>query len=251
MTAKCFALIENPCAQPLAQSLSHVCTKTCLNTHMETTPNFGWGLSSLPVHFKKIKYGDGSVWEGYWTRITEENTDLSRVKEELDKLQTEETEYQQRYRGSVRKTIYDDGTYQHRQQQIPKLQNEIKRKSVESEVPHGSMRVTWPSGIVEEHLYNQGRLVHTHEIPQALKESLKELAHTKQLQEQLEEEKHKTEQEKEKHLCQVCMDCNRNALMMPCMHFMFCHACVSKIADNKCPACRTPISGVLQCKLNV
>ena len=48
--------------------------------------------------------------------------------------------------------------------------------------------------------------------------------------------------------CGICMDNNRDTVIMPCMHFMFCHGCLTK-APKTCPACRGPISGLLQCKL--
>lgn len=60
--------------------------------------------------------------------------------------------------------------------------------------------------------------------------------------------------EKQNSICEICMSSNRDTVIMPCMHFMFCYECLSKMQQqqqNKCPACRTPISGLLKCKLNV
>eukprot|EP00698_Gefionella_okellyi_P025372 TRINITY_DN9259_c0_g1_i2.p1 TRINITY_DN9259_c0_g1~~TRINITY_DN9259_c0_g1_i2.p1 ORF type:complete len:270 (+),score=62.84 TRINITY_DN9259_c0_g1_i2:786-1595(+) len=64
-------------------------------------------------------------------------------------------------------------------------------------------------------------------------------------QEQLEDERFKT-------MCQICMDKPRDTLLLPCVHFLYCSACVSKaLAQGGCPACRTPVSGKLHVKLSL
>lgn len=62
---------------------------------------------------------------------------------------------------------------------------------------------------------------------------------------QLEEERHKTQ-------CQICMDNPRDVLLMPCMHFLYCNACMSTHEKNSktCPACRSPVAGVMKCNLS-
>jgi late competence protein required for DNA uptake (superfamily II DNA/RNA helicase) len=53
--------------------------------------------------------------------------------------------------------------------------------------------------------------------------------------------------------CRICFERLRDALVMPCMHFMYCHQCLVEHgeASRNCPACRSPISDVLQCKLDI
>ena len=50
--------------------------------------------------------------------------------------------------------------------------------------------------------------------------------------------------EKEKYLCNICYDNNKNIIMVPCYHFVSCKRCSSKL--ETCPICRTEIEHVLQ-----
>ncbi|BBN12780.1 hypothetical protein MPTK1_5g22850 [Marchantia polymorpha subsp. ruderalis] len=61
------------------------------------------------------------------------------------------------------------------------------------------------------------------------------------------------EKEVDKHICQICMNRSRNALVMPCMHFLFCSDCLHahQGRSNECPTCRGSISAIIHCKLNV
>jgi len=44
--------------------------------------------------------------------------------------------------------------------------------------------------------------------------------------------------------CIICMDKPRNAVILPCMHYIACHNCLSKTKNN-CPLCRTIVSSIL------
>ena len=44
--------------------------------------------------------------------------------------------------------------------------------------------------------------------------------------------------------CIICMDNPRNAVLLPCMHYIACHNCLSKTKNN-CPLCRTTVSSIL------
>jgi hypothetical protein len=50
------------------------------------------------------------------------------------------------------------------------------------------------------------------------------------------------------YLCQICMECPMDTLILPCMHTMYCGACLVDIGP--CPTCRTPIRGKLQCLMS-
>ena len=62
------------------------------------------------------------------------------------------------------------------------------------------------------------------------------------------------EEEKESKLCQICFDRERDCVLIPCLHFVYCRLCVNKYRDEmrndaKCLACRTLIAGQFDCKL--
>lgn len=64
------------------------------------------------------------------------------------------------------------------------------------------------------------------------------------------------EEEKESKLCQICFDEERNSVLIPCLHFLYCRQCVNKYRDEmkngaECPACKTLITGQLDCKLGL
>lgn len=52
----------------------------------------------------------------------------------------------------------------------------------------------------------------------------------------------------ETFLCQICMECPIDTMILPCMHTMYCSTCLVDIGP--CPTCRTPIRGKLECRLN-
>ena len=61
-------------------------------------------------------------------------------------------------------------------------------------------------------------------------------------------------QEKEEaSLCQICMEHPHDVLILPCMHFLFCAACIAatNAEDKVCPYCRGNILGTLECKQNM
>ena len=62
--------------------------------------------------------------------------------------------------------------------------------------------------------------------------------------------------EKATKLCQICFDRQRDCILMPCLHFVYCRLCVNRHRDQngnsaKCPACNTIITGQFDCKLNL
>ncbi|KAG6555543.1 hypothetical protein Mapa_002778 [Marchantia paleacea] len=61
------------------------------------------------------------------------------------------------------------------------------------------------------------------------------------------------EAEREKRICQICMSNSRNALVLPCMHFLYCTECLHthQKTCKECPTCRGPISALIHCKLNL
>ena len=57
-------------------------------------------------------------------------------------------------------------------------------------------------------------------------------------------------------LCQICFTERRDALIMPCLHLLYCRSCVDRSSEanerrglpDRCPCCRASIGGVLRCK---
>ena len=56
--------------------------------------------------------------------------------------------------------------------------------------------------------------------------------------------------------CQICFEERRDAVLMPCMHMLYCVGCVDRVATeamrsgqpDRCPCCRQSVCGVLRCK---
>ena len=49
--------------------------------------------------------------------------------------------------------------------------------------------------------------------------------------------------------CIVCTVNERNALVMPCRHFLFCQPCIQQVQESNtphCPTCRRPISSIIE-----
>ncbi|XP_047129389.1 uncharacterized protein LOC124809366 [Hydra vulgaris] len=49
--------------------------------------------------------------------------------------------------------------------------------------------------------------------------------------------------------CVVCTVNERNALVMPCRHFLFCQPCIQQVQKNNtthCPTCRGPITSIIE-----
>ena len=60
-------------------------------------------------------------------------------------------------------------------------------------------------------------------------------------------------QAKNRHLCQICFDHVRDCMIMPCTHLLYCRRCVAQYKStgkNRCPACRGPINGEINCNLD-
>ena len=57
------------------------------------------------------------------------------------------------------------------------------------------------------------------------------------------------EQFKGSELCQICFERQRDCVIMPCTHLLYCGKCVNEHkskGDSRCPACRGPICGELE-----
>jgi len=48
---------------------------------------------------------------------------------------------------------------------------------------------------------------------------------------------------KNKYLCSVCFENNKNVVLEPCLHFSICRSCSEKV--YKCPICRGDIETIL------
>eukprot|EP01089_Gocevia_fonbrunei_P021896 TRINITY_DN8660_c0_g1_i2.p2 TRINITY_DN8660_c0_g1~~TRINITY_DN8660_c0_g1_i2.p2 ORF type:complete len:266 (+),score=47.05 TRINITY_DN8660_c0_g1_i2:30-827(+) len=88
-------------------------------------------------------------------------------------------------------------------------------------------------------------------------QSLKQLATTLQEKLSIESERMKElknkldeEQTKSQFKCLICKKSNRDTVVVPCMHFLFCWECVKNMGDN-CYTCKIDIEGILQCKTSV
>jgi len=46
-------------------------------------------------------------------------------------------------------------------------------------------------------------------------------------------------------MCKMCFAARRNCVVLPCMHYSYCHNCISKHCANDahCPSCASPVSG--------
>lgn len=67
------------------------------------------------------------------------------------------------------------------------------------------------------------------------------------LQAQLTLVQSKLESSEDSRLCQICMEAQRDTVVLPCMHFMYCSNCTASL--QHCPTCRMPIAGRLHCQV--
>ncbi|KAK3734062.1 hypothetical protein QZH41_015834 [Actinostola sp. cb2023] len=77
---------------------------------------------------------------------------------------------------------------------------------------------------------------------------------TKELEDKISEVKKELDERKTALLCQICYDCDRDCIIMPCTHMLYCRDCISKEKKegrNRCPACRGAISGEIYCNINL
>lgn len=85
-------------------------------------------------------------------------------------------------------------------------------------------------------------------------ESAEEVASLQTLQRQLDDVKARAESLESRVICQICCERSRNAVILPCLHFLYCEHCIDKtfaMSDvAKCPVCRVPVQGVLQVKFS-
>ncbi|KAL2641331.1 hypothetical protein R1flu_008918 [Riccia fluitans] len=56
----------------------------------------------------------------------------------------------------------------------------------------------------------------------------------------------------ERNLCQICFSKARNALIMPCMHLLYCVDCLSAHLDASitCPMCKETVDKCIPCMYN-
>lgn len=57
------------------------------------------------------------------------------------------------------------------------------------------------------------------------------------------------EQSRGSELCQICFERQRNCVIMPCIHFLYCGRCITEHkskGDSRCPTCRGSINGELE-----
>ena len=57
------------------------------------------------------------------------------------------------------------------------------------------------------------------------------------------------EQSRGSELCQICFERQRNCVIMPCIHFLYCGRCITEHkskGDSRCPTCRGPMNGELE-----
>ena len=52
-------------------------------------------------------------------------------------------------------------------------------------------------------------------------------------------------------MCTICYSKKRDTLVCPCLHLMYCHECIARIArgneEARCPHCRCVMSGTIRC----
>jgi ankyrin repeat protein len=48
--------------------------------------------------------------------------------------------------------------------------------------------------------------------------------------------------------CGICMEKNRDTVLMPCLHFLYCNSCITG-QIKFCPTCRMSINGTVHCRL--
>ena len=44
-----------------------------------------------------------------------------------------------------------------------------------------------------------------------------------------------------KHLCKICYKNQKDSVLMPCKHRLFCYTCVQFLESKECPVCRRDI----------
>ncbi len=63
----------------------------------------------------------------------------------------------------------------------------------------------------------------------------------------LEQRLDKVETFLQEQCCLLCKQARRNVLLLPCLHQLYCTACVS-MSTSRCPHCNTYLQGMLLCK---
>ena len=66
----------------------------------------------------------------------------------------------------------------------------------------------------------------------------------KDQKEKLEEQTEKLEEQRESALCRICLDRERNTVILPCGHATCCKECAKPLQN--CPICRKEIDKVLE-----
>jgi len=109
--------------------------------------------------------------------------------------------------------------------------------------------------LAKEKQKNRERKEHKPQVVESLR-SLNELAarieEVERKASQLEQE---IQQERMKTRCINCYIAERDTILMPCLHFLYCGECIKNFKGNNsdsskcCPACSLPIGGMLICKM--
>eukprot|EP00164_Ancoracysta_twista_P006248 GFYU01008674.1.p1 GENE.GFYU01008674.1~~GFYU01008674.1.p1 ORF type:complete len:326 (-),score=78.31 GFYU01008674.1:189-1166(-) len=55
------------------------------------------------------------------------------------------------------------------------------------------------------------------------------------------------------YVCRICYDKPRNAVVLPCLHFLYCRDCIYRHehATKTCPTCQVEIKAILVCKVGL
>lgn len=52
-------------------------------------------------------------------------------------------------------------------------------------------------------------------------------------------------------ICIICMVNERDTILLPCTHLLFCQTCISQLKQPTCPMCNTHINGSIHCGLGL
>ena len=69
------------------------------------------------------------------------------------------------------------------------------------------------------------------------------------LENRLENIEEENKKEKQKIICKICNLFQREVILLPCMHLLYCSNCVP-FGTKYCPCCDSFISGMMLCKLD-
>lgn len=107
----------------------------------------------------------------------------------------------------------------------------VKRYHAELNEMHQRFIVQWKQKCKESKEYEE-------KLKKSEESALEKTNRLYQLQRELEEYR-------EKQQCQICCDRQRDCIIIPCNHFLYCGPCVTRLRENGsfCPVCRGNILG--------